>query len=74
MEFLTISKICLDILKEQQFLCFFTELFVLLRAFAIFPSRTALNLNDSELPSVKAALSAKISSLLKCYKRTDVSE
>ena len=74
MEFLTISKSCLDILIEQQFLCFFTELFVLLRAFAVFLSRTALYLNDWELSSVKAALSAETSSVLKCHKLTDVSD
>ena len=60
MAFLVISKICLDILVEQLFLCFFTELFVLLTASVVFPTRTALYLNESELVLVKSALLAEI--------------
>ena len=55
MAFLVISKSCLDILVEQLFLCFFTELFVLLTAFAVFPTRGALYLNESESVPVKSA-------------------
>ena len=48
MAFLMISKSCLNILMEQLFLCF-TELFVSLTASFVFPTRTALYLNDWEL-------------------------
>ena len=63
MTFLMISKNCLDTLMEHQFLCFFTELFVLLTASAIFHTRAALYLNDSELSTLKSALLAGTSSL-----------
>ena len=53
---------------------FFTELFVLLVASAVYPTRAALYLNQWELSIVKSALLFGTSSLLSCYKRPDVSE
>ena len=53
---------------------FFTELFVLLTAFAVFPTRAALYLNNLELSILKSALLAGTSSLLNCHKLPDVSE
>ena len=51
-----------------------TELFVLETAFAVFPTRAVLYLNDWELSIVKSALLAGTSSLLNCHKIPDVSE
>ena len=48
MEFLVISKSCLNTLMEQLFLCFVTELLPLAVS-AVFPTRAGLYLNDSEL-------------------------
>ena len=74
MAFLMISKSCLDTLMEQQFFVFFTEVFVLLTASAIFYTRAALYLNDWELTTLKSALLAGTSSLLNCQKLPDVLE
>ena len=57
---------------------FFTKLFSP-AASAVFPTRAALYLNDLELkklllPTVKSALLAGGSSVLKCHKRPGVSE
>ena len=52
----------------------FTGLLVLPTAFAVFPKRAALYLNDGELLIVKSALSAGTSSLLNSHKLPDVSE
>ena len=53
---------------------FFTELFVLLTAFVVFPKRAALYLIDLEPSIVKSALLTGTSSLLNCHERSDVSE
>ena len=53
---------------------FFTELFVLLTAFTVYPARSALYLNDLELSILKLALLAGTSSLFNCHKFPDVSE
>ena len=52
----------------------FTELFTLLTAFAAFPKRAALYLNDRELSIVKSTLLSGTSSLLNYHKLPDVSE
>ena len=61
-----ISRNYSNTLMEQLFL-FFTELFVLLTAFAVFPTRASLYLNDWELLIVKSALLSGTSSLLNCH-------
>ena len=53
---------------------FFTELFVLLTASGVFPTRAALYLNDRELRIAKSSLLFGTSSLLNCYKLPDVPE
>ena len=53
---------------------FFTELFVLLTASAVFPTRAALYLNDWELSTLKSALLVGTSSLLNYHKLPDVPE
>ena len=53
---------------------FFTELFVLLTASAVFSTRAALYLNDWELSAVKSALLFGTSCLLNCHKLPDVTE
>ena len=65
-------KKLLGYFMEQLFL-FFTELFVLLKASAVFPTGAAFYLNDWELLILKLAISAGTASLLNCYKRYDVS-
>ena len=52
----------------------FTELFVLLTAFAISPTRATLYLNYWELSLAKSALLFRTSSLLNYHKPPDVSE
>ena len=52
---------------------FFKELFVLLTASAVFPTRAALYLNDLELSILKSVLLAGTSSLLNCHKLPDLS-
>ena len=74
MAFLMISKSYSNILMEQLFLWFFTELFVLLTVSAVSPTRAALYLTDLELLIVKLSLLAGTSSLLNCYKPPDVFE
>ena len=74
MEFLVISKGCLNTLMEQLFLCFFTELFVSATTPVVFPTRAALYLKGSELIIVKSPLSNGTSSLLTYHKLPDVSE
>ena len=59
---------------EKLFLCFFTELTVLLTASAVFSTRANLHLNDLELSLLKSALLAGTSSLLNCYNLFDVYE
>ena len=41
-----IFKSCLDTFMEKQFLFLFVKLFVLSTAFAVFPTRVSLYLND----------------------------
>ena len=60
-----ISRSCLDTL---------TELFVILTASTVFPTRTDLCLNDWEISTVISLLLGKPSSLLRCNKCPDVSE
>ena len=74
MAFLMISKSYSNILMEQLFLCFSTELFVLITASAVSPTRPALYLTDLELLILKLSLLAGTSSLLNCYKLPDVFE
>ena len=52
----------------------FTELFVLLTAYAVFPARAALYLNDWEVSIVKSILLGGTSSLLNCYGLPEESE
>ena len=54
-------------------LVFFKKLFPS-AASAVFPTRVALYLNDSELSVLKSALLAGTSSLLNCHKLPDISE
>ena len=72
MVFLMISKSYSNTLMLQLFFCFFTELFVLLTASAVFPTRAALYLNNLELSILKSALLAETSSLLNCHKLPDL--
>ena len=59
---------------EQLFLGFFTELFVLLTASAVFPTRVALYLHNWESSAVSSPLLFGTSSLLNGHKLPDVSE
>ena len=72
-----VSRNYSNTLMKQLFCVFFTKLFPA-TAFAVFATRVALYLNDSELktPLVtsKSALLAGDSSLLNCQKHLDVSE
>ena len=53
---------------------FFTDIFVLLTAFAVFYTRGALYLNELELAIIKSALLAETLSLLNFHKLLDISE
>ena len=57
MAFLMICKSYSSTLMEQLFLSF-TDLFVFLTAFSVFPRRAALYLNDWKLLILKSALPA----------------
>ena len=60
--------------NEITIFVFFTELFLLLTAFAVFYTRFALYLNDLELSILKSALLAGASSFLNCHELPDVSD
>ena len=53
---------------------FFTELFVLLTAFSVSPTRADFSLNDLELSILKSALLAGTSSVLNYHKLSYVSQ
>ena len=64
-----------QILKWNNNCCdFFPQVFVLLTASTVFPTKASLYLNDRELSTHKLTLLAGTSSLLNCHKRPDVSE
>ena len=59
----------------NNYFCVFKELFVLQIAFAVFPTKAAIYLNDLELLILKSVLLlAGTSFLLNFYKLLDVSE